>query len=288
MKKRKIKIGIIGHGFVGKATANGFKKDVEKAIIDPKNKTKVSDLKDFNPDICFICVPTPMSKEGSIDSSIVESVVKEIKQNCPKTLTVIKSTVIPKVLTELEKINKNIIYNPEFLREKHADYDFKNSPMLIFGGMKNKAKLVSEIFKKHSKCKTKKHIFLDLKSASLVKYAINNYLATKVVFFNELWTTFNTMELKDNWKKITDTIALDSRVGNSHMDVPGHDGKLGFGGACFPKDIAAFISFSNDIGSNSELLKSAGRINNKIRKQYEELDEREKEQNVTYNDNIFN
>ena len=288
MKKKKIKIGIIGYGFVGKATANGFNKDVEKAIIDPKKKTTVSDLKNFNPDICFICVPTPMSKEGSIDSSIVESVVKEIKLNCPKTLIVIKSTVIPKVLAELEEINKNIIYNPEFLREKHADYDFKNSPMLIFGGKKNKAKLVSEIFKKHSKCKTNKHIFLDLKSASLVKYAINNYLATKVVFFNELWTTFHKMGVKDNWKKITDTIAYDSRVGNSHMDVPGHDGKLGFGGACFPKDIAAFISFSNDIGSNSELLKSVGRINNKIRKQYEDLDEREKEQNITYNDDVFN
>ena len=96
------------------------------------------------------------------------------------------------------------------------------------------------------------------------------------------------MGVKDNWKKITDTIAYDSRVGNSHMDVPGHDGKLGFGGACFPKDIAAFISFSNDIGSNSELLKSVGRINNKIRKQYEDLDEREKEQNITYNDDVFN
>ena len=138
MKKKKIKIGIIGYGFVGKATANGFNKDVEKAIIDPKKKTTVSDLKNFNPDICFICVPTPMSKEGSIDSSIVESVVKEIKLNCPKTLIVIKSTVIPKVLAELEEINKNIIYNPEFLREKHADYDFKNSPMLIFGGKKTK------------------------------------------------------------------------------------------------------------------------------------------------------
>ena len=74
----------------------------------------------------------------------------------------------------------------------------------------------------------------------------------------------------------------DERIGNSHMDVPGHDGKLGFGGACFPKDTAALLSFSKDINKEFSLLKEVIRINNNIRMQYNEIDEREREQGVNY------
>ena len=83
---RKLKLGIVGHGFVGKATDWGFNKSIDKFIVDPLLNTSVSDLKEFNPEIVFICVPTPMSDDGSQDSSIIENVIEELILNCPNAV----------------------------------------------------------------------------------------------------------------------------------------------------------------------------------------------------------
>ena len=105
---KKLKLGIVGHGFVGKATDWGFNKRVSKFIVDPLLNTSVSDLEEFRPDIVFICVPTPMSDDGSQDSSIIERVIKELLEHCPKAIKVVKSTVLPSLLGELEKIDSKL------------------------------------------------------------------------------------------------------------------------------------------------------------------------------------
>ncbi len=282
MEKKKLKLGIIGHGFVGKATDYGFNKNIKKFIVDPIYDYSIDDLAAENPEVVFICVPTPMKDDGNQDATIIENVVKQTTELLPDTLIIIKSTVLPSVLKKLCCYSKNLVYNPEFLREKHAKEDFINSSMVIFGGEKNLCKKASKIYKNNSRCKSQEHIFLDMESASFVKYSINTFLATKVIFFNELYRVFANLKSNDDWEKIIETIALDERIGNSHMNVPGHDGRYGFGGACFPKDSAAFSSYS---GNNDELslLKTAIKKNNKIRGAYKELDVREKEQNVKYN-----
>ena len=114
---KKLKLGIIGHGFVGKATDWGFDRNIEKFIVDPLLETTISDLKNFSPEIVFICVPTPMSNDGSQDSSIIESVVNELSDKCPQTIKVVKSTVVPSILKKLNKIEPKLVYNPEFLRK---------------------------------------------------------------------------------------------------------------------------------------------------------------------------
>tara|TARA_Y100000748_G_C15410072_1_gene455077 strand:+ start:123 stop:986 length:864 start_codon:yes stop_codon:yes gene_type:complete len=283
---KRLKIGIVGHGFVGKATDWGFNRKVEKFIVDPIYNTKIDNLISFNPDVIFVCVPTPMGENGKQNSKIIKAVIKELSKKCTNSIIVIKSTVLPSVLEDLEKINSKIIYNPEFLREKHANYDFRNTQMIIFGGDRNTASIVSKFYKLHSRCLTKEHIFLDLLSASLVKYALNTFLATKVVFFNELFNLFEKLDTKDSWKNITDAISLDSRIGQSHMQVPGHDGKKGFGGACFPKDSTALIKYSQSIGVDLDVLRSSISKNNKIRKKYSKLDDREKAQNISFDDKI--
>ena len=98
---KKLKLGIVGHGFVGKATDWGFNKRISKYIVDPLLDTDVSDLKDFEPEIVFICVPTPMGDDGSQDSSIIEEVVKELILYCPNAIKVVKSTVLPSLLDKL-------------------------------------------------------------------------------------------------------------------------------------------------------------------------------------------
>ena len=283
---KKLKLGIVGHGFVGKAMDSGFSRRVEKFIVDPVYKTSVKDLEEFNPDLIFVCVPTPMGDDGSQDSSIIEGVFKDLCRYCPQSIKVVKSTVLPIVLEKLYLLEPNLVYNPEFLREKHANEDFINSDMIIFGGDRNVCSKVSGAYLRHSKCKTKEHVFVDLKTASLIKYSINTFLASKVIFFNELHLIFESLDVKDSWEEIINVISRDERIGNSHMNVPGHDGRKGFGGACFPKDSLALVKLAKTQGIDLSILQSAIKTNNKIRSKYESLDKRESEQNVSFDDKI--
>tara|TARA_Y100001935_G_scaffold167615_1_gene138077 strand:+ start:9337 stop:10200 length:864 start_codon:yes stop_codon:yes gene_type:complete len=283
---RKLKLGIVGHGFVGKATDWGFNKRVDKFIVDPLLDTNIKDLKEFDPKIVFVCVPTPMNDDGSQDSSIIEKVIKELTSYCPNAIKVVKSTVLPSLLDELKEIDSKIVYNPEFLREKHANTDFVNSEMIIFGGDRNISTQVSNAYLRHSRCKTKEHIFTDLKTASFIKYSINTFLASKVIFFNELYSIYKKLDVRDDWESFVNIISKDSRIGDSHMNVPGHDGKKGFGGACFPKDSLAFIKFAKNLNIDLNLLIAVVKINNQIRSKYEDLDSRESEQNVSFDDKI--
>jgi UDPglucose 6-dehydrogenase len=283
---KKLKLGIVGHGFVGKATDWGFNKRVNKFIVDPLLNTNIRDLKEFDPEIVFVCVPTPMSDDGSQNSSIIENVIKELVLNCPNAIKVVKSTVLPSLLEELKKIDSKLVYNPEFLREKHANIDFVNSEMIIFGGDRNISTQVSNAYLRHSRCKTKEHIFTDLKTASFIKYSINTFLASKVIFFNELHSIHEKLDVKDSWDSVVNIISKDSRIGESHMNVPGHDGRKGFGGACFPKDSLALIKFADSMNINLNSLITTVKVNNKIRSKYEDLDSRESEQNVSFDDKI--
>ena len=135
-----MKIAIIGFGFVGKALYSGLIDNSDTCLIDPKLNTSIIDLKDANPEIIFICVPTPVSDDGlSQDTSILEKVLIEIDNLKLSTSIVIKSTVLPDKLEELNALHE-IIYNPEFLREKTANYDFINSDLIIIGGKKESSK----------------------------------------------------------------------------------------------------------------------------------------------------
>lgn len=283
---KKLKLGIVGHGFVGKATDWGFNKNIEKFIVDPLYATTVLDLNKFDPEIVFICVPTPMNDDGSQDSSIITQVIKELVKYCPNSIKVVKSTVLPSILLELRKYDEHLIYNPEFLREKKANEDFVNSKIIIFGGEKRLSIKVSEAYKNNSKCVTNDYIFTDIETAAFIKYSINTFLASKVIFFNELHSLFEKLNVNDDWESIINIISKDERIGDSHMQVPGHDGKKGFGGACFPKDSLAFLKFADSLGVKLDTIKSIIKTNNEIRSNYDSLDSREIDQNVTFDDKI--
>tara|TARA_E500000178_G_scaffold354395_1_gene423185 strand:- start:1057 stop:1920 length:864 start_codon:yes stop_codon:yes gene_type:complete len=287
MKNNKeLRLGIIGHGFVGKATDWGFHRNIKKFIVDPIYGSTISDLAKFKPDVIFICVPTPMGDEGEQDYSIIYSVVQQLVDECIDSIKVVKSTVLPSILQRLHTLDKKIIYNPEFLREKHANLDFENSEMIILGGDRNISEQVAGFYAHHSRCKTKEYFYTDLFCASLAKYTINTFLASKVLFFNEIKALFENSNTNEDWETFINIVSKDSRIGNSHMTVPGHDGKYGFGGACFPKDSSALIKFSEEKEVNLDVLKSVIKKNNQIRSQYSELDDREKEQNISFDDKI--
>ena len=279
---KKVKVGIVGYGFVGKATAKGFSKNTELFLVDPLLGTNLSDLKEFIPEFIFICLPTPMKKDGSQDFTLVKEVFTDILSNKISSTIILKSTVIPSNIKIVDNLIEDYIYNPEFLREKHAEEDFINSSMIILGGSKNNQEKVKNLYENHSICKTKNYVLTDKITASLIKYSINSFLASKVIFFNELRDLFNSSGAEEDWDTFTDVLAMDKRIGNSHMDVPGHDGRLGFGGACFTKDTAALIKYSQSLEKELSLLKKAIEINNNIRSKYDQIDQREKDQNVNY------
>ena len=281
-----MKIGIIGYGFVGKAMENGIKDNVDIFLVDPILNTKISDLKDFLPEIIFICVPTPMNEDGSQDLSIINLVLKEIKENSINSKIVIKSTVLPDSIIEIEKLIPDVIYNPEFLREKHAFEDFIGSEIIIFGGQKDSANEIANFYKKHTNCINSDYQFTDLITASMVKYSINTFLSTKVIFFNQIFNIFKSLSNEKNWEQFVKIISKDKRIGSSHLSVPGHDGRYGFGGACLPKDSSALINYASSIDESLTLLEKSVEINNSIRSAYDKETQREIDQSINFENKI--
>jgi len=279
-----MRVAIIGYGFVGKALKFGLKDNVKTFKVDPRLGTEISDLIDFKPNVCFICVPTPMNDDGSQDTEILQKVIDDLLLNSISSLIILKSTVLPDYVNKLKKFIPGLVLNPEFLRERHANNDFINSKLIVLGGPIESTKLAADFYKNYTKCKTTDYKFTDHVSAALIKYSINTFLALKVTFFNQLHDVFSESGQSMEWKDFVDIISTDERIGHSHMKVPGIDGKFGYGGPCFPKDCNALIAYSENIGKPFEILKKSAEINNKIRKQYIKLSKREIEQNINYND----
>ena len=279
----KIRMGIVGHGFVGKAIDYAFTHElVDKFLVDPLYDTDIDDLVDYKPIMTFITAPTPMHDNGTVDASIVEDAVLKLIRHT-ESIVVIKSTITPDVINRLynsihDVDKQRLTYNPEFLTENSAKEQFIYSPHHIIGGPtpQSCAKVI-EFYDNFSLCVGKNFIQMTPQEASFVKYAINSYLGMKVTFFNQLHDA--ALDFSCSPQRIIDAVSADKRIGYSHTRVPGFDGKKGFGGACLPKDMNAFVKFNQDLTLIAESVK----INNKMREEYE-LDEREKNNNIKFED----
>tara|TARA_B110000503_G_scaffold29720_1_gene47856 strand:+ start:6153 stop:6941 length:789 start_codon:yes stop_codon:yes gene_type:complete len=262
-----MKLGIIGKGFVGSAVSNGFNVNVEQFVVDPTHSdNSIEGLVEFDPVISFVCVPTPVSEDGSCDVSIARSVLQELNELQYKGVVVIKSTIIPDYLHEFKKaFELKIVYNPEFLTEANANQDFINPKMQVLGGKWKDCEVVEKAYLRHSKVKVVPTFKTDLTTASLLKYTINSYLATKVMFMNDIYNLHQAGSSTVSWDQFTDMLTRDPRVGDSHMQVPGPDGEMGFGGHCFPKDTEAMLKYANDKNIKLSILKKAVETNKKIR-----------------------
>lgn len=262
-----MKLGIIGAGFVGSSVINGFDVEVEQFVVDPKyNDNTIDDLVKFDPPLLFVCVPTPDTESGDVDVSAVRQVCSDLYDRKYKGIVVIKSTITPKHLTRLKKdFDLKIVYNPEFLTEANAHQDFLNPNMQVLGGKWRDCDKVEKAYNRHSSVKVVPTYKVDLITASLIKYTINSWLATKVIFFNDLQVLHEKSGSHTSWDQFTDMLSSDPRMGKTHMSVPGPDGKRGFGGHCFPKDTEAFLYYANNLNAKQNLLKKAVDLNEKYR-----------------------
>ena len=162
--QNSMKVSIIGYGFVGKALFNAIKKNVTVQKIDPKLNTHIKDLEKFRPNLIFISVPTPMNEDGTQNISILINIIEEIKTMNLVSLVVIKSTILPNYVLEIQNILQDLVYNPEFLREKHANEDFISSSLIVFGGTNKATKKLAEFYDEYLDCINKDYIFTDVVS----------------------------------------------------------------------------------------------------------------------------
>jgi UDPglucose 6-dehydrogenase len=263
-------IGIVGQGFVGNAVYQKFKKyyDVLTNDLDKSKSTSTLETLVSSCDVIFLCLPTPMKKNGKCDVSIVENVLQEIdlltdNYETKKTI-VIKSTIVPGTTNKWNDVYESldIVFNPEFLTERNAVKDYDNQSRIILGGPRPATtelkQIFSKVFPKATIIKT------DSTHAEMVKYLTNNFLSVKVSFANEIYQLCDKLNI--DYDKVVEYATYDERLGKSHWGVPGHDGDFGFGGHCFPKDLAAILHLSDELNTINNVLHATQDTNDEVRK----------------------
>ena len=271
------KIGVIGNGFVGGAVKFGFSPqtgcDAEVRVYDknPNKSTHTLEETVNESDFIFLSVPTPTNDDGSINIGVLEDALNDINQvhDGKDNTILIRSTVIPGTTWALQTKypQLNILFNPEFLTERSANFDFINQSRFIIGNSGNQMSWAkSEEFVELLKDRFGDCIAVqetNYETAELIKYMNNCFFATKVSFLNEMYQIAEKIDA--NWDEAISGFVADGRVGHSHLNVPGPDGKFGFGGSCFPEDIQAMIDFAEMFGLNPSVLKGAWEKNLEVR-----------------------
>ena len=298
-------IAIIGSGYVGLVTAVCFAKQGHNVIcvdVDEKRVEAINnkespifepDLKEYleettikattnldyameNSDVCFICVPTPSNEDGSIKLDHVKTVSKAIGERLSKKdyyVVVVKSTVVPgtseeTVIPILEKESGKkigdefgVCMNPEFLREGHAIHDFENPDRIVIGEFdKRSGDVLNELYSVYNK----PIIRTNLKIAELSKYASNALLATKITFANEIGNVCKKLGI--DVYDVMKIVSMDSRISPKFLNAG-----IGFGGSCFPKDVAALAAKSKEFGHEAKILNQVINSNKEQRMKIIEL-----------------
>ncbi len=260
-KLPELKIGIAGYGFVGKAIKHLFK---NAYVYDPFIKEKVPDKCSLGRlgscDIVFICVPTDMKENGEADTSIVESLIKELTN----PIIVIKSTIPPGTADFLALINDKhrIVFSPEFMTEKHWKKDVETENRIILGGDPDHCKIVAQAFQSvyyHDIS----YIYTTRKMAEMVKYTNNAFFALKVSFTNQISDICEDLGL--NYGQLREIWLSERRIGRSHT-LKSSVG--GFGGYCLPKDLMALIKTAEKNGNDASFLKSIWNYNCSVRPEF--------------------
>lgn len=250
MNKDFIKVGVIGCGVVGGTLIKWLEKHNKKCEI-----LRVDPPKGFNDDISqadiiFISIHIPTEKDGTQDLMLLESIIKD----CPNVPIYIRTTLLPGTCDKLsKKLNKEVNFMPEFLIERLAEEDIEVQPVVFTANVD----LLRNVFV------GKKYVVMNSTEAEIAKYAHNVFGALKVTYFNGIYEL--CQKHGADFNKVREGVSVSGRVGDYYSEVPGPDGKFGYGGKCFPKDVEAFIHATEDCNFN-KLLNVLPSINEFYRK----------------------
>lgn len=243
MTSTEYKIGVVGNGFVGRATQqlannkdNLLVYDINPSLCHPQG-TSLREISHC--DLVFVCVPTPMNSDYSVHINIVADVVNKLKSELDsRCYIIVRSSVPPSTCQSL-----GVYFMPEFLTERNYQQDFYQTSPWIIGSDNSgpcnhtfKQLMQNVLFeaKQSGKISSDKIEWMTTPEAEMVKYFRNTFLATKVAFCNEIEEFCRAKSI--SYKRISSIACDDPRITSSHSAVPGPDGKRGFGGTCFPKD----------------------------------------------------
>lgn len=250
-------VGIIGGGFVGSATSLLRSENIKVSVYDTDKSrcvpesTTLDDI--IKKEIVFICVPTPChTSTKKCDTSIVETVIKTLRTHNYQGFIVVRSTVSIGFCNEW-----NVYFMPEFLTEKNWEHDFINCRSWIIGsnGDEKFIDYMTRLLKSSDVINGDKVSFVTTNTAEYVKYFRNCFLSVKVSFANEMYDLANKMNI--NYDSAKNLASLDDRIGPSHLNVPGPDGRRGFGGHCFPKDMYALKCQFDENEVRSDVISAA-------------------------------
>ena len=265
----KYNIGVIGCGFVGGAISESLKmKGLDVTIYD---KYKDGGIGTFEKvivnDILFLCLPTPYNSQISeYDKIAIYEICERLTQNNYQGLVIVKSTVEICTMDYLiEKYPLKYIHNPEFLTARTATYDFHHQEHIVLGTTKSVKGEDIEFLKsfyEHYYPQTPISI-CDAKESEAMKLFCNCFYSVKVQFFNELYVVCNKLNI--NYNNVKDLMIKNKWINPMHTIVPGTDGKLSYGGYCFPKDTNALNELMKKLNSPNMVLDSTIKERNTMR-----------------------
>ena len=211
--------------------------------------------------IIFIAVPTPPLPDGDVDLSFVEKVAREIAGVLTDYRVIVDKSTVPvktgeKVVESIKRYNRqgakfDVVSNPEFLREGCAVADLMHPDRIVIGAQSEQA---IDLMKKVYEPFMAPILVTDISSAELIKHCANSFLALKISYINAVSGICEASGA--DVEKVADGIGMDHRIGRDFLNAG-----IGYGGSCFPKDIAAFIAISEQLGTPFALLKEVQRIN---------------------------
>tara|TARA_Y100000389_G_scaffold204918_1_gene260792 strand:- start:11290 stop:12123 length:834 start_codon:yes stop_codon:yes gene_type:complete len=267
------KIGVMGLGFVGGSMKKSFEIKGCDVIGYDKYKDEYKNNFDscLNADVVFLALPTVYDEDlMQYDKSCIKEVCTSLELNHYKGIVVIKSTVEPTTTDNLAKQFKKLklVHNPEFLTAVTAFEDFHNQTHIVLGKSENVDKkdmvILAEFYSKlypdaeisHSTCT----------ESESMKSFVNCFYSVKVQFFNELYLLCQKMG--SDYNIVKDLMIKNKWINPMHTQVPGPDGKLSYGGYCFPKDTNALVNHMIREGTPSKVLQATIDERNEMRQDH--------------------
>uniref|UniRef100_A0A6C0ACQ7 UDP-glucose/GDP-mannose dehydrogenase dimerisation domain-containing protein n=1 Tax=viral metagenome TaxID=1070528 RepID=A0A6C0ACQ7_9ZZZZ len=270
----KLNIGVIGLGFVGSAIKNSLKKKLGETsniiLYDKFKDGGIGSLEQcLNTNILFLALPTLYSEEkNSYDKTAIIETINYLEKEKYSGLVVIKSTVEPGTTNQLSKDNKlKIIHNPEFLTARTAEDDFNNQNHIVIGlgsKVKEEDNDLIKLINLYKTYYTDNITLLSSDESEAMKLFVNSFYAVKVQFFNELYLLCENKKI--DYNKTKEAMLKNGWIHTMHTQVPGPDGKLSYGGACFPKDTKALLKVMENSKTPCKILKGCIEENKEMRK----------------------
>lgn len=260
-----MRIGLLGHGYVGQAVAHSHAGD-HVLIRDPVLGRRSASMQCIaESDVIYVCLPSPAQADGACDSSCLENELDDLMSypGMDQRTVICKTTAVPTVYARLQDRWPNIVHVPEFLVARDHLRSYMASRYFVLGGAVEWCRRARDVLEGCMPLPKDRYVITDIKTAALYKYMMNSYLATKVTFVNEFYDLAHRLGV--DFRDIVSLAGLDHRIGTTHMLVPGPDGQRGWGGPCLPKDLMAVIRLAQQHNLGFDLLQCVNNINQQHR-----------------------